>query len=170
MLTALYNGHVQMWNYETSTMVGMHLFYLFHLSRLIYSCVLFGHKLIRSCAIASTAQLHTHACPLLWHDALFLPLQIRSFEVHDLPVRVAKFIERKNWIVCGSVCWATRLRIALLCHPLELSFRKDMLAPTDHQPTINTMKAQLFIEEIYLSHVGHTVKCTAFSCTRKGSL
>ena len=30
-------------------------------------------------------------------------LQIRSFEVHDLPVRVAKFIERKNWIVCGSV-------------------------------------------------------------------
>mmetsp|Transcript_23742 Transcript_23742/g.62029 ORF Transcript_23742/g.62029 Transcript_23742/m.62029 type:complete len:903 (+) Transcript_23742:102-2810(+) len=47
LLTALYNGHVQMWNYDSKTM-------------------------------------------------------IRSFEVHDLPVRAARFIERKNWIVCGS--------------------------------------------------------------------
>ena len=48
MLSALYNGTVQVWNYDTQTM-------------------------------------------------------IKTFEVTDLPVRAAKFVQRKNWVVTGSV-------------------------------------------------------------------
>jgi len=29
---------------------------------------------------------------------------VKSFEVTDLPVRAAKFVVRKSWIVTGSVC------------------------------------------------------------------
>lgn len=29
---------------------------------------------------------------------------MKSFEVTDLPVRAAKFVVRKSWIVAGSVC------------------------------------------------------------------
>lgn len=47
MLSALYNGTVQVWNYDTQTM-------------------------------------------------------IKTFEVTDLPVRAAKFVQRKNWVVTGS--------------------------------------------------------------------
>jgi hypothetical protein len=28
--------------------------------------------------------------------------QVKSFEVCDLPVRAAKFVARKNWVVTGS--------------------------------------------------------------------
>eukprot|EP00039_Didymoeca_costata_P000221 m.44624 g.44624 ORF g.44624 m.44624 type:complete len:899 (+) comp10127_c0_seq1:120-2816(+) len=47
LLSALYNGTVQIWNYESTTM-------------------------------------------------------IKSFEVTELPVRAAKFVERKNWVITGS--------------------------------------------------------------------
>ena len=36
---------------------------------------------------------------------------VKSLDVCDVPVRAAKFVSRKNWIVCGSV----RNNI-LLCH------------------------------------------------------
>lgn len=45
---------------------------------------------------------HTHSLSHSRHTGWQFG-QIRSFEVHDLPVRAARFVQRKNWIVCGSV-------------------------------------------------------------------
>ena len=37
------------------------------------------------------------------NDLLFPQQLIKSFEVCDLPVRAAKFVARKNWVITGSV-------------------------------------------------------------------
>ena len=29
---------------------------------------------------------------------------IKTFEIAELPVRVGKFVHRKNWVITGSVC------------------------------------------------------------------
>lgn len=34
---------------------------------------------------------------------------VRSFEVTDLPVRAAKFVARKQWVVCGADDMAVRV-------------------------------------------------------------
>ena len=30
---------------------------------------------------------------------------VKTFEVVDMPVRAARFIQRKNWVITGSVCF-----------------------------------------------------------------
>ena len=54
--------------------------------------------------------------------------QVKSFEVCELPVRAAKFVARKNWVVSGSddmqvSCENTNdvTIIVLLCHHFILS-------------------------------------------------
>lgn len=56
MLAALYNGTVNVWNYETQTLV-------------------------------------------------------KTFEVCDLPVRAAKFVLRKSWLIAGAVRWSAMRRV-----------------------------------------------------------
>lgn len=39
---------------------------------------------------------------------LLLQTLVKTFEVCDLPVRAAKFVARKNWVITGAVrlsCW-----------------------------------------------------------------
>lgn len=39
---------------------------------------------------------------------IILQTLVKTFEVCDLPVRAAKFVARKNWVITGAVrlsCW-----------------------------------------------------------------
>lgn len=35
---------------------------------------------------------------------------MKTFEVCDLPVRAAKFVARKNWVVTGAVSWLLKTK------------------------------------------------------------
>mgnify|MGYP001319989510 CR=1 FL=1 len=108
MLATLYNGTVNVWNYETQTLGetlerrrkgrrrkggGGLLLCLNHL----IVCLLLLLPLI-----------------LLHFLLLIIYYSVKTFEVCDLPVRSGCFVLRKNWIVTGSVCLSTSLVSVLL--------------------------------------------------------
>ena len=93
MLASLYNGNVHIWNSESQVLnlkspktTSKH-----------------GHQNILD-------KLHFAHVVLYYSSQFlfqFLQQLIKSFEVCDLPVRAARFVARKNWIVTGSVSVCT---------------------------------------------------------------
>lgn len=75
VLASLFNGHVCLWNYTTQVCV---------------LCVVWERR-----GRGKWKGIHTFSS---------IPLQalIKNIEISELPVRVAKFIARKQWIICGS--------------------------------------------------------------------
>ena len=50
---------------------------------------------------------------------------VKSFEVCDLPVRAAKFVPRKNWVITGSDDMQVSLHIILFYHLSRYSKSSD---------------------------------------------
>ena len=65
-----------------------------------------GHRLAHKVTSFNPAgccpAMHHRCSEILSCDVPTTMFQVKSFEVCDLPVRAAKFVARKNWVVTGS--------------------------------------------------------------------
>lgn len=83
MVVSLYSGTVVVWNHETQ--VSIDRLHIPPVSPI--TCV--------------TTQ---SACTVnIGFNPVCVQTMVKTFEVCDLPVRVAKFIARKHWVITGAV-------------------------------------------------------------------
>ncbi len=63
----------------------------------------------------------------MMNGILFVQMMVKTFELCDLPVRVAKFVARKHWLIAGAV--STEL-VSIMCvlklQVMSVSFHFNM--------------------------------------------
>lgn len=101
VLASLFNGHVCLWNYTTQVCVwwgvgggGEHV----NREGSLALCLICYKTFNASFMIHSTFT----TIPLRSHISPNPQALIKDIEIGELPVRVAKFIARKQWVICGS--------------------------------------------------------------------
>ncbi|KAF3649215.1 Coatomer subunit beta'-1 [Capsicum annuum] len=100
ILASLYSGTVCIWNYQTqvwevtSALVSSGIFDFSNLERCVRSTLKFSplmnHVRLKSSSLMCQSDFLAHST------------MAKSFEVTELPVRSAKFIARKQWVVAGA--------------------------------------------------------------------